>query len=119
MAEATRIMGADGDFREAVGDLELVVQLTTTEVPGEGDVAYVIRIADGVGEMRRGVVDHPDATIRQNYATATGLAKGELNTAAAFMTGRLKVSGNVAKLMRAQVALGKLQERLNALDVEY
>jgi putative sterol carrier protein len=118
MEHATRIM-SDPGFAEEVGDLELLLQLTTIGVPGEGDVDYVIAIVDGSGEMRRGRVEQADATIRQTYETACGLARGEVNPAAAFMTGRLRVSGNVAKLMRAQEALRSLQDRLAELDIEY
>lgn len=119
MVEATRLMNADEDFRSAVGDLELAMQLVVTDPPDEGDFSYYIRISDGGGEMSRGSLDDPDATLRHTYKTAVGISRGEINNAAAFMTGKLKVSGNVAKLMRAQGPLQKLQSSIDALDVEY
>lgn len=119
MAEATRVMNEDEEFASAITDLSLGMQFTVTDVPDEDDFEYYIRIADGRGEMARGVLENPDARIRNSYATAAGISRGEINSATAFMTGKLKVSGNVAKLMTAQGALGKLQDAMAAVEVEY
>ncbi len=119
MAEATRVMNGDEAFRAAIDGLNLEMQFTVTDAPDEDDFDYYIRIADGRGEMARGTLDDPDARIRNSYATAAGISRGEINSATAFMTGKLKVSGNVAKLMAAQSALGKLQDAMAAVDVEY
>ncbi len=119
MAQATKVMNDDEAFRSAAGGLDMTMQFTVTDVPDEGEFQYFIRIADGRGEMARGTVDQPDARIRNSYDTAAGISRGELNSATAFMTGKLKVSGNVAKLMTAQNALSRLQDAMAALEVEY
>ena len=61
----------------------------------------------------------PDATITNDYETAMAISKGELNTQMAFMTGKLKVSGNMAKLMMNQPMLTQFANAAAALDVEY
>jgi putative sterol carrier protein len=43
----------------------------------------------------------------------------ELNTQTAFMTGKLKVTGNLAKLMMHQGTIMQMQAALKGLDVEY
>ena len=43
-----------------------------------------------------------DVTVTSDYETSVGIAKGELNTQMAFMTGKIKVAGNLATLMMHQ-----------------
>lgn len=119
MAEATRVMNSDDEFLSAIEDLELSMLLRIYGAPDEDEFDYHILIGEGRAEMARGEVDDPDATVRHSYEIAVGLSKGEINQAAAFLTGKLKVSGNVAKLMIAQGALRKLQDAMDAVDVAY
>ena len=58
-------------------------------------------------------------TVKQTYDTATAISKGDLNTQSAFMTGKLKVSGNLAKLMMHQGAIQQWGAAVSELDVEY
>jgi putative sterol carrier protein len=64
-------------------------------------------------------LEDPDVTVKQSYDTATAISKGELNTQTAFMTGKLKVSGNLAKLMMHQSAVQQWGAAVADLDVEY
>jgi putative sterol carrier protein len=41
----------------------------------------------------------PEVTMTQTYEDAQKIQKGELDANAAFMQGRIKVTGNMAKLM--------------------
>ena len=59
-------------------------------------------IADGAIDMGVGDADAPDATITQSYDTAVKLAKSELSVVTAFMTGKVKVAGNMGMLMGLQ-----------------
>ena len=47
------------------------------------------------------------------------LATGKLNSQMAFMTGKLKVTGNMAKLMMNQAMLTKFAEAAAQLEVAY
>ena len=69
--------------------------------------------------MGVGSIEDPDVTVRQSYETATAISKGELNTQTAFMTGKVKVSGNLAKLMMHQSAIQQWGAAVADLDVEY
>jgi putative sterol carrier protein len=60
-----------------------------------------------------------DATITQDYDTAVALAKNELTGTAAYMSGKLRVSGDLMKLMQLQGALGQMPAALKDIDVEY
>ena len=69
--------------------------------------------------MASGTLADADVTISNTYDTAVDISKGDLNTQMAFMTGKLKVEGNMAKLLMNQAMLGEFAEALSGLDVEY
>ncbi len=68
----------------------------------DGGKLYVVRIADGQCRVEEGAVAEPDATLIASQATYQAVAEGRLNAATAFMTGKLKVKGNMQLLMRFQ-----------------
>lgn len=94
------------------------IQQITTEAP-EGEVKSFLKITDGVPEVGQGEVDAPEATITQSYETAVAVAKGELNGQNAFMQGKLKVQGNLMKLMQLQGFLQALGTSTKDIDTEY
>lgn len=66
----------------------------------EGDIKYYWVLEDGhLRENRLGVLDDAELTLTQSYEDALKIQKGELDEQAAFMQGRMKVEGNMAKLM--------------------
>ncbi|TMK96364.1 MAG: SCP2 sterol-binding domain-containing protein [Actinobacteria bacterium] len=60
-----------------------------------------------------------DATITQDYETAAAMSKNELSGTAAYMSGKLRVSGDLMKLMQLQGALGQMPTALKGIDVDY
>ena len=74
---------------------------------------------DGEAEVELGQLEDPDVTVGQNYETATAIAKGDLNVQTAFMSGKLKVEGNLAKLMMHQNAIMQWQAATKDLDVDF
>ncbi len=75
------------------------MQQVVTGAP-EGDVKYYWVIADGqMTECSLGELDDPEFTMTMAYDDAVKVQKGELDPNAAFMQGRMKVSGNMAKLL--------------------
>ena len=66
----------------------------------DGDVKYYWVLENGkLKESRLGEMPDPEVTMTQTYEDAMKIQKGELDANAAFMQGRIKVSGNMAKLM--------------------
>ena len=66
----------------------------------DGDRRYYVVIEDGrVIDQANGECVTPDITITISWADSVQVQTGELDATAAVMQGRLKVSGNMAKLM--------------------
>ena len=105
-------------FRSAVANAALKLQFNISDAPG-GEISYYMAAADGEAEVAIGSVDDPDVTVGESYETATAISKGDLNTQTAFMSGKLKVEGNLAKLMMHQNAIMQWQAATNDLEVDY
>ena len=90
----------------------------------DGDVAYYQVIENGkMLESTVGEDANPDFTINISYDDSKKVQQGDLDANAAFMQGRMKVEGNMGKLMAlmplTQSAEYKaIQEKVNA-DTEY
>ena len=66
-----------------------------------------------------GIREDLDITISQNYETATAIMKGDLNVQTAFITGKIKVAGNLAKLMVHRAGVEQWLEAVSQIDVDY
>jgi alkyl sulfatase BDS1-like metallo-beta-lactamase superfamily hydrolase len=66
----------------------------------EGEIRYYWVLEDGhLVENSLGSLDDAELTLTQSYEDALLIQRGELDEQAAFMQGRIKVAGNMAKLM--------------------
>ena len=66
----------------------------------DGDIHYYWLLDNGkLKESKLGDLPDAEVTMTQSYEDAMKIQKGELDANAAFMQGRVKVSGNMAKLM--------------------
>ena len=75
------------------------IQYVVTGGPG-GEVRYHLTYRDGsLAGAALGESEDPDVTFTQTYQDALDILHGSLDTNAAFMEGRMKVAGNMAKLM--------------------
>ena len=110
-------LNANDAFRQAAAGQNATIQQVIAD--GGEDTHYWIKIADGTIDMGIGDVDAPDATITQGYETAVKLAKSELSAVTAFMTGKIKIAGNMGLLLGLQGALAQLPDAIAKIDVEY
>lgn len=75
------------------------VQYVVTGTP-DGEVRYVQAVVDGrLDEIALGDDAAAELTLTQTWADALQIAKGELDASAAFMQGRVKVTGDMGKVM--------------------
>ncbi|HVM39602.1 MAG TPA: SCP2 sterol-binding domain-containing protein [Acidimicrobiia bacterium] len=75
------------------------MQYVVTGTP-DGDVSYYWVLENGkLLESQLGEVPDADFTITTSYEDSKKIQQGELDPNAAFMQGRMKVTGNMGKLM--------------------
>jgi putative sterol carrier protein len=111
-------LNSNETFKSAAGSQIAKVQQVVTAP--EGEKRYWFKLEGG--QVSLGTGDSPDpvdATITQDYDTAVALAKNELTGTAAYMSGKIRVSGDLMKLMQLQGPLGQMPAALKDLDVEY
>lgn len=110
-------LNASDEFKKGVGSTAATIQQVITGPDGERQ--YWIRVGDGSVDMGSGDIAAPDATIIQDYETAVALARSELNPVTAFMTGKLRIAGNMMLLMQLQGALSEFPKAMQEMDVDY
>lgn len=76
------------------------MQYIVTGTPDDGDVGYHTVIENGVmQENALGTDAEAEFTLSCTYDDSVKILNGELDANAAFMQGRMKVTGNMGKLM--------------------
>jgi hypothetical protein len=82
-------------------------QVITDSPFGEGTVKVYMDTSSGEAEMELGELETPDFTITTDYATAKALfVDGDQAVAMqAFMSGKIKVQGDMMKMMAMQTAM--------------
>ena len=94
--DETRAMAADQAERPGAS---VRMNYVVTGGP-DGDVAYYWILENGkLLESALGSLDDGEVTLTTGWDDSVRIAKGELDTNAAFMQGKVKVTGNMAKLM--------------------
>jgi putative sterol carrier protein len=118
MAEGTATLNSDAAFQNAMANTDLGLQFIVTGAPG-GDIDYYLRIADGSATMALGELDGHDASVTSDYDASAEISRGDLNVQMAFMTGKIKVGGNMAKIMMHQSLLSEFARVTSTMDVVY
>src|SRR5882724_460391 len=75
------------------------VQYVATGGP-DGDVNYYWVLDEGkILEAKLGTIPDADFTMTTSYDDAAKVQRGDIDATAAFMQGRMKVAGNMARMM--------------------
>jgi putative sterol carrier protein len=111
-------LNTNAAFKSAAGSLAArIQQVVTTD---DGEKRYWFVISNGEASLGTGDIEGaPDATITQDYATAEALSKNELTGVAAYMSGKLRVQGDMMKLMQLLGPLAQMPAALAGIDVDY
>jgi putative sterol carrier protein len=75
------------------------------DLSGDEGGAYHIVLADGSGEAGSGAPENPNITISMKDTDFVDLATGKLDGTAAFMSGKLKIKGDMTLAMKLQGVL--------------
>jgi SCP-2 sterol transfer family protein len=109
--------GSD-EVKTALAGVDLTIQQVVTGAPG-GETKYWTKLVDGSVHAALGETADPDVVITQDYDTAAAQDRGELNAQAAFMQGKLKITGNMGKLLQNQKAVAAMGPVVSAVPTEY
>ena len=118
LASASAALNDSADFVSSIANIDMGLQFHVTDGP-DGDVDYYLSIGDGAAKMVPGELEGADVSITSTHETAVDLFKGDLNTQMAFMTGKIKVAGNMAVLMMNQGVINKWAATVAEVEVEY
>jgi len=103
LREVDRLVEEHGGA-EAPGPVDMMMNLTITETPFGAERLLHLGSASGRGSWGAGHVDGADLTLTTDYTTAKEVfVSGDPSAGMqAFMSGRVKMAGDMAKLLAAQ-----------------
>ena len=111
-------LNSSPEFRSAATSKAMGLQQVVKDAP-EGEIRYYFALEDGDASIALGELTNPDATVEQSYDTAVAMSRGEIGASQAFMQGKLKISGNMMKLMQLQGVLGAMPAAVKSVPVDY
>jgi putative sterol carrier protein len=117
--DVREVVNNETEMLKKVDGAELYIRQLISEVPDQGDVDYWFGFADGQFLNGFGEPPKSDATMKVNYSNAVSLYKGTLKLQAAMMQGRLKISGNMGKLVKYTKTLQPLIPLVGSATSEY
>jgi hypothetical protein len=96
-------------LREASADRRVVVQFTVADGPGDA-VVYALVLDHGENHVVAGAHPEPDITLRTDRRTAAAIASHAESAQTAFMSGRLRLGGDVRVLIANQDLLAGVDD---------
>jgi putative sterol carrier protein len=106
---AQRAVDDDTTLADATKELQLTVQQVVTGGP-DGDAAYHVVVDHGTVRVVNGEASDATVTFIQNWETATAIGRGELSAQGAFMTGLIRVRGDLPKLVEHGSVFGGVDD---------
>lgn len=89
---------------EAAGDWEAKVQY---KIEGDGGGNWIVEVTGGACTVSEGEADDASATVETDAETWVGIAEGTVEPTTAFMTGKIRIQGNMADVMKSQSVFKK------------
>ncbi len=76
------------------------------DVTGDGGGKWYVKLSDGAVDIQPGESDSPSITLTISSENYLDLVGGKLNGQMAFLTGKLKIQGDMTLAMKLQSLLG-------------
>ncbi|MCL4148779.1 UNVERIFIED_CONTAM: hypothetical protein GTU68_017762 [Idotea baltica] len=93
--------------------IEKTKAVYTFEVTGDEPSTWFLDLKEGGGSCGKGQPPNPaDVTLTLSSANMVKMFQGSLKATNAFMTGKLKISGDMGKAMKLEKLMGKLKSKL-------
>ncbi|MCY3915019.1 MAG: SCP2 sterol-binding domain-containing protein [Chloroflexi bacterium] len=89
----------DRFLSEKAGDMSATILF---DLSGDNGGFYWIKIADGAATTGAGELSDPSMTVKASADDWFAVATGEMNAMQAFMTGKLKIHGDMGLAMKLQ-----------------
>ena len=102
----------DDELRAAAAEIDVVIQQTVVATDGARSY-HVVLTPDDVG-VRPGPAPAPTITFTADHETAAAIANGDESAQTAFIDGRLRLGGDLRKLLEAQSAVARLGDTFSA-----
>ncbi|MGH2785597.1 MAG: SCP2 sterol-binding domain-containing protein [Actinomycetota bacterium] len=118
LGEVESRLNANDTFQNAAKGQSARLLNEVNGAPG-GDVKYGFVLDGGKVQLVQGEIENAEATLTQDYATAVSMSKQEMTGQQAFMQGKVKISGNLMKMMQLQGVFGAMPTAVGDLEVEY
>lgn len=117
--EVTNALNSSDEFQSAASGQQVKLQQVVSDTPDGGEQKYYFELDGGKVNVGVGELADAEATLTQTYEVAVAITKQELNAQNAFMQGKLKISGNMMKLMQLQGVFNAMPKAVDGIDVEY
>ena len=72
------------------------------DISGDNGGQWHVKVADGKAEVAKGEAENPDLTMSATDESWEKIVSGELSGQTAFLTGRLKIRGDMSLAMKLQ-----------------
>ncbi len=118
VAALDHAVAADRPLREATADLDLVVEQVVEPVAGGEPVVFHVVFDHGTVRVAAGPAASPTVRFTQDEATARAVASGADSAQRAFMTGRLRLGGDLRAVLENQGAIAALADVFAAVRAE-
>jgi len=115
LAEADAAVSRSDSLRAATADVALVVQQVVTGGPDGVSAAYHVVVDHGAVSVVPGPAPEPDVTFTVDHATAAAIGRGDLSAQTAFMVGKLRVGGDLDRLLTHQDAFSGIDDVFDEL----
>lgn len=112
----TEALNSSDSFKQQAAGKTVNLQQVVT---GDNETKYYFKLQDGQADVGIGEIDDAEATLTADYETSAALSRAELNATAAYMSGKLKIQGDLMKLMQLQGLFNAMPEAVKSVDVEY
>ncbi len=113
----TEALNTNDTFKQQAAGKTVKLQNVVTGT--EGETKYYFQLQDGQADVGLGELDDAEATLSADYDTSAALSRAELNATAAYMSGKLKIQGDLMKLMQLQGLFNAMPQAVKEVEVEY
>jgi len=88
---------------DKAGDLDMTIQF---DLGGDGGGQWYASIGGGTMTVNKGTVEAPSATLKMDADDFAKMSSGDINPMMAFMSGKIKVDGDLNSVMKFQTLVG-------------